>query len=358
MKLNVILPFFSNTPVGGIKVIYEYVNYLVSQGHKVIIYYLPDYCVPFHRIPKSIERKWRKIIQERQTIHWFNLDKRVIRRSVPSINNENIEDADAVLASAIVTALPVSALSEKKGNKVYLIQDFENWGIKDKDVYNTYSVGMCNIVVSKWLKKLVDQYSKSPSILISNGINLNIFKIIVPISQRHRHSIVFHYRNESIKGAKYAIQVVQRLENLYDDLLVYVIGKGPKPNSLPKSCIYLHNLTPEQVCVINNKASVFLCTSIQEGFGLPGLEAMACGCVLVSTEYEGVLEYAKNGENSLLSPVKDVDSLCLDIAEVFENFSLQEHLSNNALVSASKRDYKKNCIEFEKLLLSLSKRDE
>ena len=222
MKLNVILPFFSNTPVGGIKVIYEYVNYLVSQGHKVIIYYLPDYCVPFHRIPKSIERKWRKIIQERQTIHWFNLDKRVIRRSVPSINNENIEDADAVLASAIVTALPVSALSEKKGNKVYLIQDFENWGIKDKDVYNTYSVGMCNIVVSKWLKKLVDQYSKSPSILISNGINLNIFKIIVPISQRHRHSIVFHYRNESIKGAKYAIQVVQRLENLYDDLLVYV----------------------------------------------------------------------------------------------------------------------------------------
>lgn len=43
------------------------------------------------------------------------------------------------------------------------------------------------------------------------------------------------------------------------------------------------------------------------------------GAVLVSSDYDGVREYAINGVNALLSPIRDSNSLVQNVALVFED---------------------------------------
>jgi glycosyltransferase involved in cell wall biosynthesis len=54
---------------------------------------------------------------------------------------------------------------------------------------------------------------------------------------------------------------------------------------------------------------VFLSLDAMEGFGLPMLEAMACGCAVVGWDSLGCREYAKPGENCLLARYGDFEDL-------------------------------------------------
>ncbi len=353
MKINIVLPFFACSPIGGIKVVYEYSNFLAKQGHEVTIYYTPDYCVKIRRIPFAVERLWRKIIQEKSKIEWFALNENINRKSIQSISDSSVSNGDIILATGIGTAVPIYNLSRNKGKKVYFIQGFENWGISDEEVYKTYELDMCNIVVSKWLKGIVDKWAKKPSILLSNAIDLNIFKVTIPIENRKAHTLAFHYRKEEYKGCKYAIEVVNILKQKYSDLEVYVISSQSKPKDLPRCCQFFYNVSPQEVAEINNKVQVFLCTTIEEGFGLPGLEAMACGCAFVSTKYTGVMEYAVDKKNALLSQVRDSKNLARNVIQLFENDRERYKIAYAGIQTAQKRDLKLNCEQFEQILKNI-----
>lgn len=75
---------------------------------------------------------------------------------------------------------------------------------------------------------------------------------------------------------------------------------------------------------------MFLCSSINEGYGLTGLEAMACGCALCSTDYRAVYEYAEDGVNCLLSPVADIDAQVKNVSRLFKDDELRVRLASTA----------------------------
>lgn len=353
MVISFVLPFYAKQPVGGVKVVYEYANYLAGKGHKVYLYIVRGKTLENARLPENLKNNLVKLIIAHRRISWFSFDRRVHRVSINRIDNEEIEDADVVIATSVETALPVANLNQTKGKKVYFIQDFENWTYSDEEVCYTYGLGMTNIVVADWLKQIVDEYSSNPSYLISNSINTKLFKVFSSPESRSPHSIVFHYRKESYKGARYAIETVRMLYSKYNDLDVYVVSTNDPPDDLPECCTFLKNLSPKEVAEVNNKARVFMCSSIEEGFGLPGLEAMACGCVLVSSKYRGVLEYAVDGKNALLSPIKDSKAMAINVMEVFENNELRNKLSEGGIETAEQRSLKVSGFLLESLLKNL-----
>ncbi len=66
------------------------------------------------------------------------------------------------------------------------------------------------------------------------------------------------------------------------------------------------------------QGDIYLHASWSEGFGLPPLEAMACGLAVVATDSGGIKEYLCDGENCILAPPKEPKLLAKAIKSMMD----------------------------------------
>jgi glycosyltransferase involved in cell wall biosynthesis len=99
----------------------------------------------------------------------------------------------------------------------------------------------------------------------------------------------------------------------------------------------------EDLVTLYNLANVFVFPSLYEGFGLPILEAMQCGCPVVTTKEGSLPEVA--GEAAYYVDAYDVKSIAKGISEVFHSKKLQEQLSEKGKQQAKKFNWKKTAEE-------------
>jgi O-antigen biosynthesis protein len=90
----------------------------------------------------------------------------------------------------------------------------------------------------------------------------------------------------------------------------------------------------EDIPGIYQQCDVLLKTSILEGFGLPHLEAMACGCIPITYASGGVLDFCKHGENSLIAGVGNLPSLLGHVLHFLSDSELRARLKAGALDTA------------------------
>lgn len=347
MKVCFVLPKYQHRPVGGYKMVYEYANRFVDRGINVDILYMnTDILDHYQKYPKLFSIVLAKIMTFIEP-RWFVLDKRVKKLSNFNQNNiDSAKEADVIIATAITTVDYAFSLSPA-AKHLYYIQDYEAWGdVSESEVYNSYKTLSKKIVISKWLKEIVDVYSPSKSKLISNPIDLNVYHPYSTVLERKPHTLGVLYHTSEHKGFSVAYQVINQLHDLYNDLEVYMFG-GFKPEfEIPEWIHFTLNATQNETVDIYNQCRVFLCTSVKEGFGLTGLEAMACGCVLISTDYEGVKEYAINNFNALLSPISDCDSLIDNCCIAYDNDDIALQISENGIEVAANYSWDKAVTDF------------
>lgn len=354
MKICFILPAISRVPIGGYKMVYEYANRFAGERNQVQLLFMNKDAFRQYPLP-TIIRKILSNIETKIEPRWFQLSDSILKIST----NEktwlnNINDVDVAIATAVETIPVVENCFSNETKKAYFIQDYENWNVGDEAVRRTYSKGYTNIVIADWLKKIVDENSLKPSVLIKNPIDLNVYKLLIPVNKRKKHTISLLYHVNEYKGVKYAIEALKQLHMLYSDLEVYMFGVFEYKDSAIPWIHYTRRASQHQTVDIYNKTRVFLCATVEEGYGLTGLEAMACGNVLVSTNYRGVKEYARDGYNALLSPVKDVRALVSNVRRVFEDDVLYEKLVNNGQTSVKNFSWDKAYSEFKDVISDMS----
>ena len=108
------------------------------------------------------------------------------------------------------------------------------------------------------------------------------------------------------KGVLYLLRALKRLpadrhlvivdgrlrpERVYAKNLVAKMGLSRRVN-------FLEKISRGQLIVEYNKAQVVVMPSLFEGFGLPALEAMACGIPLVASRAGGLAEVVGQGEDA------------------------------------------------------------
>jgi glycosyltransferase involved in cell wall biosynthesis len=96
----------------------------------------------------------------------------------------------------------------------------------------------------------------------------------------------------------------------------------------------------EDLVALYNIATVFVMPSLYEGFGLPVLEAMACGCPVVTSREGSLSEVA--GEAAFFVDAYDYKDIAGGIKKVFESESLQKELSEKGLKRARDFSWKKS----------------
>lgn len=122
------------------------------------------------------------------------------------------------------------------------------------------------------------------------------------------------------------------------------------------SCFDLTNVTlikpknDNEIAYYMNISHIFISTSWWEGFGLPPLEAMACGCAVILTDSGGVNEYAIANENCLMYQPKNQEELVKHINTLVENKYLLRKLSENGQKTAKLFSWEKSAEQLLKII--------
>ncbi len=95
----------------------------------------------------------------------------------------------------------------------------------------------------------------------------------------------------------------------------------------------------DELVALYNLASVFVFPSLYEGFGLPVLEAMACGCPVVCSDEGSLKEII--GSAALIVDPYDINSIADGIGEIYFNESAQNIYSLAGFTQAKKFSWKK-----------------
>lgn len=118
-------------------------------------------------------------------------------------------------------------------------------------------------------------------------------------------------------------------ENLWNKDLVKV-QKIMRENSLVHLLGFVSN---QELVALYNSASAFVMPSLYEGFGLPILEAMSCGCPVITTKEGSILEVA--GKAAEYVDAYSIDSIANGISKVFFQRDVQQKLSQEGLRQTS-----------------------
>ncbi len=250
-------------------------------------------------------------------------------------------DCDLVVATAWETVYPITVLRELRPglSAVYFVQDFEpDFYVGERPdlvelADRTYYLVADQIVKTRWLARKLKPYGGRIR-RIPLGLNLDFFHDTG--NQRPRQVLSLARPSSARRNFPMVREVYRRLSALRPDLTLALYGDGVDPRSLDFPVKYYGKLgRMEDVARALNESLVLLDCSTFQGFGRPGLEAMACGTAAVLTREGGITQYAKHRWNCLLVDPEDPDDIVRAVLEMVDDVQLRERLIANGRITAS-----------------------
>lgn len=130
------------------------------------------------------------------------------------------------------------------------------------------------------------------------------------------------------------------------------IEESLKHYQLEKEVIFPGYVEDEDLQEVYHLASVFVFPSLYEGFGIPPLEAMACGCPVVSSNVSSLPEVI--GEAGLLIDPKNAHKIAEAVSSLLTNEQVRTTLIERGKIQAAKFNWKDSAQTALKVFESLS----
>ena len=185
-------------------------------------------------------------------------------------------------------------------------------------------------VASNWVKNsyIANGFPEDKIKVIPYGANLDKFKIAS--RQIKRKFTVLCVGNISlIKGQLYLLEAWKKL-NLPDAELIIVGAMTSSVKGLiePYREFFTHYsfIPHHELKEIYNQADLFILPSLNDGFGLVVLEAMACGLPVIVTENTGASDAIEDGDNGFIIPACSPEALMEKIEFFFRNRKLARRM--------------------------------
>jgi glycosyltransferase involved in cell wall biosynthesis len=344
-----VLPTYEPRPNGGFKIAYEYANRLARRGHSVTVVH------PWRgggHPPPPLQRlkRLRFYPRARRGVPWFSLDPEVEYRLVARLEPDALPPADALVATAWRTAGPVAAAVPGRGAGFYLIQNYETFDGPADEVDATWRLPLHKIVIARWLERLSAGFGEADrTSYVPNAIDHGEFFQTTP--QPHRGDTVgMLWHHWAIKGTPVGLAALALARESVPTLEAVFFGTGRPPEDLPDWATYVRNPRGEQLRRLYDGMAIFLHPSLQEGWGLPPAEAMACGCALVAAANEGVLEYA-DAETALLAPLDDSETLADHVVTLLRDHERRERLAEAGRIAIQQYTWDRAVDRFERVLV-------
>lgn len=118
------------------------------------------------------------------------------------------------------------------------------------------------------------------------------------------------------------------------------IYKAIEESSLKNKVIFTGLVSDEDLVKLYQAAKVFVFPSFYEGFGLPPLEAMACGIPVATSETSSMPEVCGD-KNALFFDPRNIEDMTEKIWEAWSDEGLRKKLSDRGVRRASEFSWKK-----------------
>jgi glycosyltransferase involved in cell wall biosynthesis len=265
-------------------------------------------------------------------------------------------DCDVNVGTYYLTAHPVC--DSGKGRPAYHMQHHEvllsnrvHWQEK---AASTYRLPMQKVANSTWLKREIEStYGATHIPIVNPAIDHTVFW-----DRRIRTSdgplrIVSLGRPEARKGFPELLSAMKLVLAEHREVEWVVFGAHRPPyqdDAAPYSFVRLpiNNVLAE----LYSSSHIAVNPSWYESFPLPPLEAMACGCAVVTTVI-GTEDYAVDEETALVVPARDSQALARAISRLITSPNLRATLAKAGLQRARSFTWNATVSRMERILESI-----
>lgn len=185
----------------------------------------------------------------------------------------------------------------------------ENWGL----------IGVSRFVLMRWGRGEV----------IANGLNE---RFLERLSVPRDIDILIEGNNEPNKNIKEALAVANQVKSIRPETRIVWLGRQTD-DRLGVECVT--NPKQEEIPGIYQRSKVMIKLSKSEGFCLPIVEAMASGCLVVTTNMGGNDDWCIDGQNCIMENYA---------SEILEHLNTGKHIwiTERGRMTARQFDWKKS----------------
>ena len=189
------------------------------------------------------------------------------------------------------------------------------------------------IAVSNPISEQIKTCANNDIVVIPNGIEHEYF---YPRNCEKENYILFVGSSSKNKGVKYFLEAFELVKKDFPELKAKIVS--PNNEKFENSDIEVINVGKNRTLLgeIYSKALVYVSQSFGDSFGLPPLEAMACSTAVVLTDTIGAKEYAEDGENCFVVPVKNTIKTQNAIIKLISDCTKRKSIEKKAFDTAKK----------------------
>ena len=258
--------------------------------------------------------------------------KKLIEEIHPDIVHAHYASSYGLLGALAKTNIPY--IISVWGSDVY---DFPNITPFGKQVIR-YNLKKADYILSTShvMAEETRKYTDKPITVTPFGVDTALFRpITVPESDE------FVIGNVKTLRPKYGIDVLIRAADIViknnpdKKIRLEIYGEGPQKDELVQlteslgikdKVTFMGFIQNDQLPIIYNSVSVSVSVSDSESFGVVAVEAMSCGCPVVTSDADGFTEVVKNGETGFIVPKRNPEATANAIQKIVDNASLRDSM--------------------------------
>lgn len=335
---------------GGSRVVAHYAEGLMRLGHSVLV---------VSPAPKSYGRLNNLLnavipnMRDQSPNHCARLGVPVASlERYRAITASDVPDADVIIATWWETAIWLKNFPASKGKKVHFVQGYELGNSIKHEIDAALALPFPKITISKWLASILAGLDMPEPVIVPNGVDCELF------TSRTRERLIrptvgFVYTSDPLKGADIAFKAIEIAQRECPTLTAKVFGNSAPLSSFDtKKITYKVSPSQKELVEIYSSCTAWLFPSRQEGFGLPILEALACGTPVIACPSGAAPEILANGGGSLLNTFQPEEMAGAIVKYVNMPDTVWSSVSSQASDIAKRSSWDISVEKFERFLIT------